>query len=95
VADVRTLRIHAGRGRFTTRWRKALQDKTSSRPVVRVASAKGEASSSHFMPVQVVRPARTEVGLVEVVTRGGCVVRVHGAVDEVTLASVFSAVGAC
>jgi len=45
--------------------------------------------------VQVVRTAHAEGGLVEVVTRGGCVVRVHGAVDEETLASVFAAVGVC
>lgn len=60
-----------------------------------VASTKVDAAGPAFAPVQVVRPARAASGLVEVVTRSGCVVRVHGAVDEETLASVFAAVSGC
>ncbi len=78
------------------RWRKQTQgEASSSAPVVSAAPTALESTRSLFTPVQVVRPARSEVGLVEVVTRSGCVVRVHGAVNEETLASVFAAVGGC
>jgi transposase-like protein len=77
------------------RWRKRTQGKVSSGLLAGAAPSKDDAPRSLFTPVQVVRSARAECGLVEVVTRGGCVVRVHGAVDEETLASVFAAVGGC
>lgn len=76
-----------------TRWRKQVRAGKSSPPIV--SAAKAEVARSVFTPVQVVRTARAESGLVEVVTRSGCVVRVHGAVDEETLASVFAAVSGC
>jgi transposase-like protein len=79
-----------------TRWRKQTQGKaSSSAPVVSAAATPVESTRSLFTPVQVVRSMRAEGGLVEVVTRGGCVVRVHGAVDPEMLASVFAAVGGC
>lgn len=78
-----------------TRWQKEAQSKRSSAPLSGVAPPNVEATRSLFAPVQVVRAARAEGGLVEVVTRDGWVVRVHGAVDEETLASVFAAVGRC
>jgi hypothetical protein len=78
-----------------TRWRKHGQGSRSSTPLASAASTKADAARSVFTPVQVVRTARAESGVVEVVTRSGCVVRVHGTVDEETLASVFAAVGGC
>lgn len=77
------------------RWRKRTRDKVSGAPLAGAVPSEVDAPRSLFTPVQVVRNARAERGLVEVVTRGGCVVRVHGAVDEETLASVFAAVGGC
>jgi transposase-like protein len=77
------------------RWRKQTQGKVSSARAAGAALTHVDAPRSLFTPVQVVRSAGAERGLVEVVTRGGCVVRVHGAVDEGTLASVFAAVGGC
>jgi transposase-like protein len=78
-----------------TRWRKETQHRSPTASPGSVAPKSVETSRSLFAPVQVVRSARADGGLVEVVTRGGCVVRVHGAVDEETLASVFAAVGVC
>jgi hypothetical protein len=80
-----------------SRWQRQVLDAKPSTAVVGAsASAKLDASRSLFTPVQVVRAPRAESsGMVEVVTRAGCVVRVHGAVDEETLASVFAAVGGC
>ena len=77
------------------RWQKKAQGRKSSSSMVGAPPKSVDAVGSAFTPVQVVRPARAECGLVEVVTRGGCVVRVHGAVDEETLALVFAAVGGC
>lgn len=77
------------------RWKRQTQSKPSSAPLAGGAPTDVDSPRSVFTPVQVVRPARAEGGLVEVVTRGGWVVRVHGAVDEETLASVFAAVGGC
>ena len=78
-----------------TRWRKETQPRSLAASPGAVAPKAVEKARSLFAPVQVVRSARADGGLVEVVTRGGCVVRVHGAVDEETLASVFAAVGVC
>jgi hypothetical protein len=80
-----------------SRWQRQAQGAKSSTTVVETSpSAKSDASRSLFTPVQVVRAPRAEsTGMVEVVTRAGCVVRVHGAVDEETLASVFAVVGGC
>lgn len=79
------------------RWQRQVTEAKSSTTVVgSSASAKADGARSLFTAVQVVRAPRAEsTGLVEVVTRGGCVVRVHGPVDEETLASVFAAVGGC
>lgn len=77
------------------RWQKEMQFKASSAALAGASSTKVEATRSVFTPVQVVRTSHAESGLVEVVTRGGVVVRVHGAVDEETLASVFAVVGGC
>ena len=78
------------------RWQKKAQgSRKSSSSMVGATLKSVDAAGSAFTPVQVVRPARAESGVVEVVTRGGCVVRVHGAVDEETLALVFAAVGGC
>jgi hypothetical protein len=79
-----------------SRWRKqAGAGSRTSTAVVKAVPAKDEAGVSLFTPVQVVRPAGAERGLVEIVTRSGCVVRVRGAVDEQTLATVLEAVGSC
>lgn len=80
-----------------SRWQRQARGAKPSTAVVGASpSAKADASRSLFTPVQVVRAPRAEsAGVVEVVTRAGCVVRVHGAVDEETLASVFAAVGGC
>ncbi|HEX5658332.1 MAG TPA: transposase [Polyangiales bacterium] len=77
------------------RWRKQAAGKASSASLAGVAPTHVDATRSVFTPVQVVRSARAECGLVEVVTQGGCVVRVHGAVNEETLATVLAAVGGC
>ncbi len=76
------------------RWGKQTRSSALSAPVAS-SSAQVDQVQSLFTPVQVVRPTRAEGGLIEVVTRSGCVVRVHGAVSEETLASVFAAVGGC
>ena len=78
-----------------TRWRKQLQSKPASTSLGFDESAESEKARSMFTPVQVVRTARADAGVVEVVMRGGCVVRVHGAVDEETLASVLAMVAGC
>lgn len=77
------------------RWRKQTQGKALRSTAGGPAPLQVDAARSMFTPVQVVRRARVEGSLVEVVTRHGCVVRVHGSVDEETLASVFAAVGVC
>ena len=77
------------------RWRKKAQGTKPTSPIADGTPKAVDAAHSRFTPVQVVRPARAESGLVEVVTRSGCVVRVHGVVDEETLALVFAAVGRC
>ena len=78
------------------RWQKKAQGSRKSNSSMVGATPKSiDTGGSAFTPVQVVRPERTESGLVEVVTRSGCVVRVHGAVDEETLALVLAAVGGC
>lgn len=77
------------------RWQKRTRGKASSAALAGSASRQVDVPRSLFTPVQVVRRDRAEGGHVEVVTRSGCVVRVHGAVDEETLASVFAAVGGC
>jgi transcriptional regulator with XRE-family HTH domain len=80
-----------------SRWQRRLSEAKPSTAVVEAATrSKAEASRSLFTPVQVVRGPRAEAGgVIEVVTRAGCMVRVHGLVDEETLASVFAAVGGC
>lgn len=54
-----------------------------------------EPDRSLFTPVQVVRSPRAQGCMVEIVTRTGCVVRVHGPVDEDTLGVVLGALGSC
>lgn len=76
------------------RWRKQTLGNASS-ALAGAARPHVDVRRSVFTPVQVVRRARAEGSVVEVVTRGGCVVRVHGAVDEQTLASVLAAVSGC
>lgn len=76
------------------RWRKQTRGEASS-ALAGSARPHADAPRSVFTPAQVVRRARAEGSLVEVVTRSGCVVRMHGAVDEDTLTSVFAAVGGC
>jgi transposase-like protein len=76
------------------RWGKQTQSSAESASFTSAAT-QVEQTRSVFTPVQVVRSARAEGGLVEVVTRSGCVVRVHGEVNEEMLASVFAAVGGC
>ena len=77
------------------RWRKKVKSAKPTSPIGGETPKAVDAARSLFTPVQIVRPARAEGGLVEVVTRSGCVVRVHGAVDEETLALVFAAAGRC
>ncbi len=78
------------------RWQKQTRGKSFSAALAGSASRQVDVPRSLFTPVQVVRKAGVESGgLVEVVTRSGCVVRVHGAVDEQTLVSVLAAVGVC
>jgi hypothetical protein len=80
-----------------SRWQRQVAEGKSGTTVAGSSpTSKADASRSLFTPVQVVRAPRAEsAGLVEVVTRSGCVLRVHGPVDEETLASVFAAVGGC
>lgn len=51
--------------------------------------------ASMFARVQVVDAPERAAGMVEVVTRAGHVVRIHGEVDPRVLASVLGAVGRC
>jgi transposase-like protein len=78
------------------RWQKQTRGKSSSAELAGSALMQVDVPQSLFTPVRVVRKTRVESGsLVEVVTRSGCVVRVHGAVDEQTLVSVLAAVSGC
>ena len=50
---------------------------------------------SMFAQVQVVKPPRAGSGLLEVVTRDGYVVRVHGEVDARALSALLEVLGRC
>jgi len=78
-----------------TRWKKHTQTSGAKAAAVEPVRGKAGAERSLFTPVQVVRPPRAEHGMVEIVTRSGCVVRVHGLVDEDTLSAVLGALGSC
>jgi hypothetical protein len=78
-----------------TRWKKHTQTSRDKTAVVGPVQAKVGSDRSLFTPVQVVRPPRAERSMVEIVTRSGCVVRVHGPVDEDTLSVVLGALSSC
>lgn len=78
------------------RWRKAVDGKPRAADSLgRQKKSATKASSSVFARVEVVEPPRQSVGLVEVVMRGGLIVRVHGGVDTDTLSAVLACVAQC
>src|ERR1700712_6041168 len=62
------------------RWRKSVRSK--SRPSGALSRAKKSAAKSEsvFAQVQVVDPSPRSEGMIEFVTRDGCILRVHGSV---------------
>lgn len=78
-----------------SRWQKHTQASKDKGAAIGPVREKLEPDRSLFTPVQVVRTPRAERGMVEIVTRSGCVVRVHGPVDEDTLSVVLGALGSC
>jgi transposase len=78
-----------------SRWKRHTQASKDKAAVVGPVREKVEPNRSLFTPVQVVRRPRAPDGVVEIVTRTGCVVRVHGPVDEDTLSVVLGALGSC
>ncbi len=78
-----------------SRWQKHTQASQTKAADVGPEREHVESAGSLFTPVQVVRPQRTELGMMEIVTRSGCVLRVHGRVDEDTLSVVLGALGSC
>ena len=77
------------------RWRTHTQARKDKAAVIGPVREKVEPDRSLFTPVQVVRSPRAQGCMVEIVTRTGCVVRVHGPVDEDTLGVVLGALGSC
>lgn len=80
-----------------SRWQKEAAKLVTSAPrlTIRKGKKSREDSASMFTRVQVVEAPRRAGGLVEVVTREGYVVRVHGEVDSHTLTSVLGALARC
>ena len=78
-----------------SRWQKHSQTSKDKTAIVGAVREKLAPERSLFTRVQVVRRPGAERGMVEVVTRSGCVVRVHGPVDEETLSVVLGALGSC
>jgi hypothetical protein len=76
------------------RWRKAVGSKPRRASVSREESNVGSAASL-FTRVQVVEPPSRSSGVIEVVMRDGLVVRLHGAVDADTLATVLGYTARC
>lgn len=73
-----------------TRWRKAVGSKSQRASVNHAASA-----APVFARVQVVEPSARVMGMIEVVIRDGLLVRLHGAVDANTLATVLGCAARC
>jgi hypothetical protein len=79
-----------------SRWQKQVNAGKTSPKSAGPSLPEGRVSQSLFAPVQVVSaPRRRGGGLVEVVTREGYVVRVHGLVDAETLSAVLGALEPC
>lgn len=76
-------------------WQSQLGKSGTPERTARRAEGRSLAKSATFAEVQVVESPRREGGFVEVVTRGGHVIRVHGEVDAEALQSVFEALGRC
>jgi transposase-like protein len=80
-----------------SRWQKESEAMSTSRRglATRVSAGAATEKTSMFARVQVVDAPERTGGMVEVVTRAGHVVRVHGEVDPRVLATVLGAVGRC
>ncbi len=76
------------------RWRKAVSSKPRPDSLSR-AKMSGEGAQSVFAQVQVVEPTTRSEGLIELVTRDGLIVRVHGSVDVEALGAVLGCVSRC
>jgi hypothetical protein len=74
------------------RWRKSEAGKSRSMAHERKRTS---GSSSLFARVQVVEPPSPDSGLIEVVLRGGAVVRIHGEVNAGALGAVLGALSRC
>jgi DNA-binding transcriptional regulator YdaS (Cro superfamily) len=80
-----------------SRWQRDAKATAMNRSglATRVGAGAVTEKASTFARVQVVDAPERAAGMVEVVTRAGHVVRVHGDVDPRVLASVLGAVGRC
>jgi transposase-like protein len=77
------------------RWRKAVSSKSHPGGSLSRAKKSGAGAESVFAQVQVVEPSTRSEGLIELVTRDGLIVRVHGSVDVDALGAVLGCVSRC
>ncbi|MEA2663399.1 MAG: hypothetical protein QOI11_343 [Candidatus Eremiobacteraeota bacterium] len=77
------------------RWQKAVSSKSRRSGALSRARKSAAKSESVFAQVQVVEPSPRSEGMIELVTRDGCILRVHGSVDVDALGVVLGSMSRC